>query len=682
MDDSAKTLEINGHRIAPGELAFMYRPEHGDFLFGNIEDVVGGNAVVSFEKDSWERRDPAIFVSLADVHVAQDVNARVPGAGYRYTAKEWVFKRTGVMTAEPLVVLASQEAVGDPLLVVPVRFANDKWVVAGDACAVATGDIFHPMTLCVIQRYRFCSPVHPLFDIVRQPVGLSMDAELPCVLHLDGIDIPVRNQMVVRGHEISYHLTAHYTLVSLLGNLAGRRLLEERLAPIGEVTPRWSATVASTGVSTNFSGGDFNGSISVIPRSLEATFADEPVVATAEIYTGAPMEAWSSRVSYREEPINMALIAINYGPIPNATQFECFGKHVIITKAHRHGGVDVDYLSVIRIGEPLSKNDHAVLSAFIGYITGGRAANVLTETYAHNRKLRTVIHDRAEPTVRKQPPVPIVRPWLYSRLITNSFAKVLDSFKSWRETDERSFEALFHHYSEGAESSYPVTKTLKLAVAFEAFVNLVTLDNAVNEKIVDNNDDYNALKAELSETLREYASNHRRAISETAEERFHQKFDEGFNLGSNTKRINKFWELVPIVVSKKDKKRIHNLRNDVVHRGFIGKANEEQDVLKELKAANRLCDILNRAILHYAGYTGPVLSAETGQWIEAVSGELYHVPVIPKGPTLEIKQETSLPPFSSEEQAAVDALRALNGESAKIELYIEDPEAQFPADVP
>jgi hypothetical protein len=101
-------------------------------------------------------------------------------------------------------------------------------------------------------------------------------------------------------------------------------------------------------------------------------------------------------------------------------------------------------------------------------------------------------------------------------------------------------------------------------------------------------------------------------------------------------------------------------------------------VLGDAKDADRLCDILNRAILYYANYTGPVLSSHDGRWMDAKTGETYHVPRIPQGPTLEIKHNVPVRVASPEEVAAIAALQGMQRGPNSFQIYIVDDKVHFP----
>jgi len=124
------------------------------------------------------------------------------------------------------------------------------------------------------------------------------------------------------------------------------------------------------------------------------------------------------------------------------------------------------------------------------------------------------------------------------------------------------------------------------------------------------------------------------------------------------------------------------LRNESVHKEFIGEGGDDHDVLGDADDASRLCDIFNRAILCYANYSGPVLSAKSGQWIDARSSETYRVPPIPNAGTIEIRQNVSPPPLTENERVAFELLGKMQRAPAEPKRYVVDHSIEFPRDDP
>src|SRR5580698_1491438 len=675
MQEDQQPRDLN---IELGSIVFVYQRDRDEFRFGNVESRTPRAFCVSFEQADWSRRDPPVEVPFDDLILPAEFNARKPTANHTYKTKEVVLKKTSHDTVEALALVATQEETGHPLLVARVVFRPESgWIMSGDPFVVQAGEVHHPLVLDLVQRYRFCAPVHPLFDILRQPAGLMLDVTQAAILRLRDVEIPVDATLKIKGHVVDIHVAAHYALSRLLGGVRSEFLVDESLAPRLAVDPCWEALVAVSGSSQKSGDFGYAGTISVIPRTVTVTYRDEPVVATADTYIGAPFNAWSHLAWRREAPIPPPLV-FRQGPLPNAVFFLCFGSPAVMQQPDSYEGSQDTYLSIVRLGDALTAEEHAVLSVFVGYITGGRARNVLTETFSSNVKLRTIIHDRGLPTRRKCPPIPVDNAWGYAPLMTRHFSDMLDVFKRWRQTDARSFDAVFHHYAEGVDSTYPVTRTLRLSIALEAFINLITQDKAENENIVDNGS-FQPLKAALKNILEEYCKANRSAINDNAEARYVTKL-EGFNTGSNTKRIDRFWELVPITLQDEDRKLLRRLRNDSTHRGYLGGAGDEEDPLGDAEDANRLCDILNRAILYSAGYSGPVLSAESGRWVDSRTGELFKVPPRTDGGTITIEHRLPVPALSPEESAAAERLRDMQREPQADAFFEIDENLAWPVD--
>ena len=280
----------------------------------------------------------------------------------------------------------------------------------------------------------------------------------------------------------------------------------------------------------------------------------------------------------------------------------------------------------------------------------------MTETFAIDRKLSVEIHDRGEPTFRRSPPIPIDRPTPYAGLMAAELPKLIAAFDKWRTADERSFEAVFHHYSEAVNSNYPVTQILQLAVSLEAFINLVTQDSAVDERIIAQ-DAFDLLKADLEETLKAHAAG-KEVFTGDVLRRYQTKIDN-FNTGSNTRRIKTFWEIVPITKDKYDDQLMRRLRHGSVHEGFVGNESTPEGLLENAADAERLVDLLNRAILTYAGYRGPVRRSTDGAWIDPLTSEPFKLPSLPKEDGVKLRIEHAPPPLTAAETVVAERLQQM-----------------------
>lgn len=665
---------IRGKGVSLGDVCFLYQRDTFDFRFGNIESFDVETVHVTFAASHWGRREAGQTFAIEDIMLATEMSPHVAGAGNTYLANEIVIRKVDANVCEAFAILATQEDEHHPLLAVPVVFGQQQiWKAHGTAQTLDPSDVYRPTLFARILRYIFCAPVHPLFDVLMQRAGVGLAFSGPATLQLSDIDVPVTAHLTVDGHLIDLNVEVHYQIASAM--LGIRETFDrEQLSPDPPLRPFWSLSVAWNGASHHAESGAFRGTVNLIPRSLVIDHAAGDVIATTAVFDGAPVSVWSDVIYYREAPLNIIVMSLSRGPIPNAVFLRCFGRKAIVHHPITYAETDKSYLAITYLGEPLGKIESAVLSGFIGYITGGRAANVATETFSLEEKLRTVIHDRGKATVRKRPPIPITQPTPYAQLITRSLSTVLEEFARWYGVDHNSFEAIFHHYAEGVDSSYPVTSTLRLIIAFEAFINLVTQDKKENEKIVDTNM-FTPVRDVLVATVTTYQAANATAFDAEALVRFVRKLTN-LNSGSNTKRIKRFWELVDIVVSSDDQQLIRRLRNASVHEGFLVDEEGRQNLSGSANDMARLCDLLNRAILHYAKYTGPVLSAVDGTWLDPRSGASYQVPPVPHGGTIEITQTDTSPAMTPKEGAAFDALMLLQHVERELEEYTADQTMQ------
>jgi hypothetical protein len=335
------------------------------------------------------------------------------------------------------------------------------------------------------------------------------------------------------------------------------------------------------------------------------------------------------------------------------------GQPILIYDPSTHENGDFDYLAVIYVGRPLDDHKHAVLLALVGYLSGGRAVSVLQEQFDSARKLRTAYLDRGQPTIRRSPPIPIDRVTPHSMLMVNEFPRLAEAFNRWKTTESRSFEAVFHHYAEGVDSNYPTTRILRLAVALEAFINLVTGDSSSNEKIIEDDGRFNVIRNHLLNDLSSYRDENTDRLTENELRRLALKITN-MNSASNTRRLDKFWSAVPIEKSPDDERLLRRLRNESVHLGYVGEEGTREGLLRNAADADRLTDIFNRAVLAYAGYAGPVRSAHDGSWIEAVSGERFNPPPLPPGDSIELRMDVTVPSMSPSEAEAAERLQRIS----------------------
>ena len=483
--------------------------------------------------------------------------------------------------------------------------------------------------------------------------------------------MPVTARATFRACKAAFELDAHYQIAGLVTSLLPDLLSNERLIPEPPDAMPWRANVVVFGGSMNIQASTYVGSIKVASQTVHFTRRDAVAILTREIYSGAPWRAWSQPLLYREPPVNPLALMMKLGPSPSCFAFRWKGVGLTFYRPFFAEAIEdvEDHLAVVHLGDPLPPDDKSVLGTFIGYCTGGRARNIATEAFDRDGKLAMEIHDRGQPTARRTPPMPLDQPSPYvGPLVMRHLPKILDAMATWRARDARSFDAVFHHYAEGVDSVYPVTRTLRLAVAFEAFVNLVTQDFAENEPIMDA--DFETVRDAL------YASVNAQKkpagpLTDLQLQRLLNKITN-LNSASNTRRQRAFWAAVPIEHSKADDDLLRRLRNESVHRGYVGEDQTREGLLAAAADADRLTDLFNRAVLTYAGYPGPVRSTTDGSWLEPISAERYRVPPLPPNPTLQIQHTASMPPLTPIEQSAYDAL-LLHQRPPEDPHYIVDP---------
>jgi hypothetical protein len=646
---------LRGANLEIGDVVYAYDRATDSLLIGNAEGAADGRLFVSFARPSQGRRGQAIPHDRAALILPAELGGAPEAPGFR--PGEMVLAIDEPPQAIPYAVEAPADETSRALSVRRLKWDADAgWRAAAQPELIETARVLRPSTLALVARWRYARPVDPLVDIVTDDVGESLDSVEDAYLSIDGIDVPVRANLRMSDHRVELRLGAHTQIAGLVADVVPDKLVDERVRPGSRALPRWDARVAVAGASLswNESSGD-SAHIDVRISRMTVLREEAPVVATREIYVGAPIGAWSHPFMEREPLPNPILV--QYGIPPSTLQFKTFGNRTIIYRPPQHSPGENPYTAVLRIGEPLDDDRHAVLSAFLGYITGGRCVNVLTETYAVDRKLSSEYVNRGSATSRRQYPVPLESPSDYTPHVVERIPAVLEAFERWRRADRRAFEAVFHHYGEGVDSPYPTTRILRLAVAFEAFVNLVTGDTAVNENIADN-DVFFGLRDELRATLTDYTGRHPDRIDAAKAARYRAKIDAA-NLASNTRRMKRFYDLVPIALSAGDLKLLRRLRNESVHLGYVGEESTSEGLRRNSEDADRLVDILNRAILAHAGYAGPVAAARGSVWIEARSGGPYALPPLPRRENIPIQINTTVSAMTAEEAAAATRLAGI-----------------------
>lgn len=638
-----------------GDVVYAYDGASDAILIGNAEDTDQESILVSFARPMRARRAPPTRYSADDLILPDELGGAPEQPGFR--RGELVMAPGTPPHAVPYAIEIDSDETSPQLSVRRLRWrAEDGWKADDALESVETSDIFRPVTLALISRWRYARPVDPLVDVIIDDVGEEIGWSDKAYLTIDGIDVPVQAHLNMSDHRVDLRLGAHYQIAGLVADVTPDKLVDEGVRPASGVALRWDAKVAVSGASLNWN--EVTGDaarIDVKVTRMEVVHDDAPVIATRDVYIGAPIGAWSHQFFEREPMLHPLLL--HRGQPPSTLQLETFGTRTIIYRPPQHAPEENAYTAIFRIGEPLDGGRSSVLSAFLGYITGGRCAKVLTETYAIDHKLSTEYVDRGTATKRRQYPIPLESPSDYTWHIVERLPVLLDAFERWRAADRRAFEAVLHHYGEGVDSNYPTTRILRLAVAFEAFVNLVTGDTAPNENISDH-DDFVGLRNELRRTLKDFADSHPQQIDAGKACRYKTKIDS-VNQASNTRRITRFWEIVPISRSAADDTLLRRLRNESVHLGYVGEESTSDGLRRNAQDADRLVDILNRAILAHAGYTGPVLRAREPRWLDAISGLPYVLPQLPPREHLPIEITTTVSAMTSEEAAAAVRLAAI-----------------------
>ncbi len=366
------------------------------------------------------------------------------------------------------------------------------------------------------------------------------------------------------------------------------KLEDGRLEPMSHSTPSWSATgVQYSGASVGGSGALFRFQVA----GLTVAFVDGEATATRETFRGLTLSGFSHRI-IPEHPSVFNLITARDSYIVSL-----FGREARVVQSA------ANHVSVIHEGTPLGRQEIGDVLALVQYLCGNRGQHVSTETFGVGGRLAFEFRERGTPTDRGLPPVRIDYWTKTPELVARDFSTMLMSIRRLREKAPVKLDAAFHHYFEGVNSSYPVTRILMLAVAIDTLVAL-QIGNQRQAQIICNEAFQRILKPIHAATLAALAAE---GVAEEDATKILNKLG-GLNNASARQRQRDFWADLGILLSE-DEAEVLETRHEVVHEGHVGSERTAEALWDNYRRSGVLANLFNRAMLTLLGWTGSYLDA-------------------------------------------------------------------------
>ena len=611
-------------------------------------------ALVSFPKLGRTRRDPPIRLGtdaffdpqlLARDSVHHDAPT-VIRAGSRFIHT--------VSDIEVSIVEATNDtelASATHLHVVEIATKDGTHCDLGEAYDCSVFELVLPTLFAQREQFRAAQQHEPNVDIVTDPVGANHVFTGPVVLRLPKLAIPLNMRLTLVDDRRTIESETHFSLALPLASLPARFLIGGTLQWPELEPPTWRAEhVFVTGASLSFTHGTPLGAqrVSLDTPLVEMTWGSGSVRSSREVFRGALFDASTDLVRYREAT----------GPNMPCIRTTIFRRPALIYSPFAFDPANGPYTAVLLSGKALSDRRRRALIAFIGYLSGGKAQHVLTESYSDDRKLSATFGDRGEGTMRKSPPLPLDRRYPFPMdSVVDRIPRLLEAFFELYVSKEIALEAVLHHYAYGINSSYSSTRILMLSIGLEALHALITGNSSSNEPIMPDAE-FTEVSYRLCESLDEFARQQSRLTAEQIG-RFKSKIKLNLNVASNTARSKAFWRLVGVKLSSADQFLLRRLRNESVHQGFLSEDLSRRSVLRSHRNANRLVNIFNRAFLGALDYDGPVLSADRSRWLQVRSGRTFPQPSVPQSGNAITLQLEEHEPVIREVQEARDQIAKL-----------------------
>ncbi|HTW85605.1 MAG TPA: hypothetical protein VMD91_16155 [Candidatus Sulfotelmatobacter sp.] len=367
-----------------------------------------------------------------------------------------------------------------------------------------------------------------------------------------------------------------------------RKLEHGAIAPSTPSTPLWSATDA------RYVGGSFGGSDAVfrfmVPR-VSLAFGDGDIAATRETFRGLTLKGFGHRIM-PEYPTGFDLMTARDAYIVNI-----YGRDARIVQS------GANHVSLIHEGEPLQDSQVDDVQTLIQYLCGNRGQHITTETFDATGRLTYEFNERSGPTERGQPPIQLDHWTTTTNLVAPQFEAMLSAIRRLRDKAPVKLDAAFHHYFEGVNSSYPVTRILMLAVAIDTLVAL-QIGNQRQASIIDNRIFQRAIKPIRAAVERSLAAE---SVPSDKATKILNKL-QSLNNASAAQRQRDFWTDLGINLTTEEAEVLES-RHEVVHEGHVGSERTSDALWDNYRRSGVLANLFNRAMLALLGWNGPYLDA-------------------------------------------------------------------------
>jgi hypothetical protein len=326
-------------------------------------------------------------------------------------------------------------------------------------------------------------------------------------------------------------------------------------------------------------------------NSLRISLGDGEATATRMIIRGGTLKGFSHRIFSRQpDPFELLVAA-------NAYKVTMFGVPARIWQARE------DYIAVIHEGEPLDDDKQSALRNLVAYLVGKRLAHESTERFNGAVRLSYEYFGRSENTQQASAPLQIDYWSSTPRLLGERFDAILQKMYQLYCKKPIALDAALHHYFEGVNSGFPVSRTLQLAVAVDTLVTLVIGND--DEVLITNKIEFKRLIKPVRKALKETLNTS--TLTTRQKNQLESKLD-GLNKASAKQRQAAFWTSVGIELMEEEQK-VLDTRHQVVHEGHLGSELGGDALWENYRRSNILANLFNRAMLSLLDWDGDYRNA-------------------------------------------------------------------------
>lgn len=592
----------------------------GSFKLGNVEEAMAdGSMLVSFRNNgTWRRSEPELIPSsrlIADASVDN----------FRYSFNNVVRGRRLILPIDrPFVQAVRCESELDrrfsTVIVRRLVLMNGTWEAYEDAIVVSVNDLYPYLFLMRVSQQSFLAPVHPAINALIAPVGIEEPIVGASMLHVDELRIPIETSLRFADMEPILEATADFNEARILQKINFRNRV--RIESCEE--PNWTtshAVLSGTGYSWSRSDGFAPSKVSLATSEVRVELAPGAPLISRDIFVGTSIVASNCYILTPDPPLSIIPGVQAYS---RGLQTSLLGRNVLLYKPPTNdSSMPSHSLALLCLEASFCEDELRVLSQFFTLLGGCRVTHVLHESFDAQKKLTVEYGTRSKATKQASPAIPLNNHLPVGYAAIEHLPNLLERMASvYRVGDSASLDAALHHYVEGVDSSYSVTRILRLSIAFEALVNLVTGDRMTSEKIIEDDTLFKSIETLLKSVLDNRDNSYVASLTSIQIDRLKTKI-HNMNQASNTKRIRLFWTLLGVTHSNEDDELIRRLRNESTHNGYV--SDDGEDVWKNYDDSKRLADMFNRCLLAYLGYEGPVRKADSQDCVHALTNEPYVV---------------------------------------------------------